>query len=61
VLIGTDRFRSVLVSTRKFSGVPDVRWAEVAHPVQSLDQKQLHDCAEEAVAQFVEIVLGRPD
>lgn len=58
MLIGTDRFHSVLVATRAFSGVPEARWAEVAHPVQSLDRQQLRARAEEAVAQLVEIVLG---
>jgi hypothetical protein len=59
VLIGTDRFHSVLVATREFSGVPEARWAEVAHPVQSLDRRQLRAHAEEAVAQLVEILLGQ--
>ena len=58
MLIGTDRFHSVLVATRGLSGVPDVRWAEVPHPVQSLDRAQLRERARDAVAQFVEIVLG---
>jgi len=59
MLIGTDRFHSVLVATRGLSGVPDVRWAEVPHPVQSLDRAQLRARAQEAVAQFVEIVVAR--
>jgi hypothetical protein len=59
VLIGTDRFHSVLVATREFSGVPGARWAEVPHPVQSLDREQLRQRAEQAVAQIVEIVLGQ--
>jgi hypothetical protein len=59
VLIGTDRFHSVLVATREFSGVPEARWAEVAHPVQSLDRQQLHARAEEAVAQLVQILVGQ--
>jgi hypothetical protein len=58
VLIGTDRFHGVLLATRKFSGVPEARWAEVAHPVQSLDRQELRARAEEAVAQAVEILLG---
>jgi hypothetical protein len=57
VLIGTDRFHSVLVAMRDLSGVPDARWAEIAHPVQSLDREQLRQRAEEAVAQFIEIVV----
>jgi hypothetical protein len=59
VLIGTDRFHSVLVAMRDLSGVPDARWAEVPHPVQSLDREQLHERAELAVAQFVDIVVRR--
>jgi hypothetical protein len=59
VLIGTDRFHSVLVATRELSGVPEALWAEVAHPVQSLDRPQLRARAEEAVAQLVEILLGQ--
>jgi hypothetical protein len=47
-----------LVATREFSGVPEARWAEVAHPVQSLDRQQLRARAEDAVAQLVQIVLG---
>jgi hypothetical protein len=49
----------VLVATREFSGVPEARWAEVAHPVQSLDRRQLQARAEDAVAQLTEILLGR--
>jgi hypothetical protein len=59
MLIGTDRFHSVLVATRALSGVPNARWAEVPHPVQSLDRDQLRERAREAVAQFVEIVVAR--
>jgi hypothetical protein len=59
VLIGTDRFHSVLVAMRDLSGLPDARWAEIPHPVQSLDHEQLQQRAEEAVAQFVDIVCGR--
>jgi hypothetical protein len=47
----------VLVATRHLSGVPEARWAEVPHPVQSLDRGQLQMRAEDAVAQFVAIVL----
>ena len=36
MLIGTDRFRSVLEATRRMSGVADVQWAEVPHPLGSL-------------------------
>ena len=59
MLIGTDRFHSVLVATRSLSGVPDARWAEVPHPVQSLDGAQLRERAQAAVEQFVEIVVAR--
>jgi hypothetical protein len=59
MLIGTDRFRSTLVATRNLSGVPDARWAEVPHPVQSLDRDELRKVAESVVEQFADIVLGR--
>lgn len=58
MLIGTDRFRSVLDATRAFSGVPDVRWAEVPHPLGSLLTDELRKRAREAVDQFEAIVLG---
>ena len=58
MLIGTDRFHSVLVATRGLSGVPEAQWAEVPHPVQSLDRAQLRQRAQEAVDQFVEIVVA---
>jgi len=58
MLIGTDRFHSVLVATRGLSGVPDAQWAEVPHPVQSLDQAHLRERAQEAVTQFVKIVVA---
>ena len=58
MLIGTDRFHSVLVATRGLSGVPDAQWAEVPHPVQSLDRDQLRDRARQAVAQFARIVVA---
>ena len=59
MLIGTDRFHSVLVATRGLSGVPDAQWAEVPHPVQSLDRAQLRERAQEAVNQVVEIVVAQ--
>lgn len=57
MLIGTDRFRSVLEATRTMSGVPDVRWAEVPHPLGSLVEAELADRARMAVDQFEQIVL----
>ncbi|MCB0995701.1 MAG: hypothetical protein KDB21_11455 [Acidimicrobiales bacterium] len=56
MLIGTDRFRSVLEATRTMSGVPDVRWAEVAHPLGSLVADELRQRARSAVDQFEAIV-----
>ena len=44
---------------RGLSGVADARWAEVPHPLQSLDRVQVRGRAELAVAQFVDIVTGR--
>jgi len=57
MLIGTDRFRSVLEATRQLSGVADARWAEVAHPLGSLAEADLRDRARAAVNQFESIVV----
>jgi hypothetical protein len=57
MLIGTDRFRSVLEATRRMSGIADVQWAEVPHPLGSLETDGLRARAREAVDQFERIVL----
>lgn len=59
MLIGTERFRSVLEATRRMSGVPEVEWAEVPHPLGSLDEAGLRQRARTAVAQFETIVVSR--
>jgi hypothetical protein len=60
MLIGTDRFRSVLEATRTLAGMESVRWAEVPHPIGSLDRAGLRDRARLAVDQFETIVIGGP-
>ena len=57
MLIGTDRFRSVLEATRRMCGISEVQWAEVPHPLGSLLADGLRQRAELAVAQFESIVL----
>jgi hypothetical protein len=57
MLIGTDRFRSVLEAVRQMAGVSDVRWAEVPHPVGSLGDAELRQRARLAVDQFEAIVV----
>jgi hypothetical protein len=57
VLIGTDRFRSVLQATRRVCGIDEVQWAEVPHPLGSLLADELRSRAEKAVTQFEAIVL----
>jgi hypothetical protein len=59
MLIGTDRFRSVLEATRTIAGVEAARWAEVPHPIGSLDREGLRDRARRAVDQFETIVIAR--
>jgi hypothetical protein len=61
MLIGTDRFRSVLEATRRFGGIADIRWAEVPHPLGSLLTEELRDRARLAVDQFETIVVERHD
>jgi hypothetical protein len=58
VLIGTDRFRSVFLATRRLCGVEQLQWAEVPHPLGSLGVAELHDRARLAVEQFARIVLS---
>jgi hypothetical protein len=60
MLIGTDRFRSVLEATRRMCGVEEVRWAEVPHPVASLLPDELRQRARLAVEQFEVIVVDGP-
>ena len=57
MLIATDRFHTVLAATLRLTGQPDLQWAEVPHPVQSLDQAGLRRCARSAADQFASIVL----
>jgi hypothetical protein len=57
MLIGTDRFRSVLEATRKLGGIDDLRWAEVPHPIGSLTTDELRGRARLAVRQFETIVV----
>jgi hypothetical protein len=57
MLIGTDRFRSVLEATRRFGGIADICWAEVPHPLGSLNTEELRDRARLAVDQFEMIVV----
>ena len=57
VLIGTDRFRSVLQATQRVCGIDEVQWAEVPHPLGSLLTDELRSRAELAVTQFEAIVL----
>ena len=57
MLIGTDRFRPVLETTRRMCGLEDIRWAEVPHPLGSLDDAGLRQRARLAVDQFEVIVV----
>ncbi len=59
MLIGTERFRSVLEAMRRMCGVPEVEWAEVPHPLGSLDAEGLRQRARTAVDRFETIVVSR--
>ena len=59
MLIGTDRFRPVLETTRRMCGVDEIRWAEVPHPLGSLGPAELRERARLAVDQFEAIVIAR--
>jgi hypothetical protein len=58
MLIGTDRFRPVLETTRRMCGVDEIRWAEVPHPLGILGDADLRARARLAVDQFEAIVLA---
>ncbi len=60
MLIGTDRFRTVLDATRRLCGVEQLEWAEVPHPLGSLGTAELRERGRLAAEQFEAIVLGRP-
>ncbi len=57
MLIGTDRFRDVCKAMAKIGGIPDIEWAEVAHPLGSLTEEPLRERAKLAVDHFERIIL----
>jgi hypothetical protein len=59
MLIGTNRFRAALEATRKISGIDNLRWAEVPHPIGSLNREELRLLARDAIDQFESIVLDK--
>ncbi len=61
VLLATDRFRIAIDATLgMFSGLQDLRWAEVPHPIGSLDHDALASRAQLAAGLVVEILTGAP-
>ena len=61
MLVGTDKFRVVIEAMSRIGGLPGVRWATVSHPLGSATPEVLAERADEALAQFVEIVVTDPE
>ncbi len=59
MLIGTDKFLDACRSMARISGIPDIRWAVVPHPLGSAPPDILKERAVSAVDQFEEIILAR--
>jgi hypothetical protein len=58
----TDRFANTARVMAEVCGLPDYRFAVVAHPISSNADAELRAKAEEAVRQCVTLlVVGRPD
>jgi hypothetical protein len=50
----------VFRSVQRAGGIPEIRWAEVAHPLGSCTKEQLQERAESALVQFLDIVVAKP-
>ena len=59
MLISTDVFTTVCEATAKIGGIPDIKWATVAHPIGSRTESELQSMAELATDQFVAIIVDR--
>ena len=61
MLISTDKFQPACQSMASISGIPDIQWAIVPHPLGSLPPDVLMERARSAVEQFERIVLEDPN
>jgi hypothetical protein len=59
VLISTDVFTRVCQSASRLGGMPEIRWANVPHPIGSLTEEELRAVAESATEQFIDIITNR--
>ena len=60
MLIATDKFLAACKSMASISGLPDVKWAVVPHPLGSAPDDVLQERARSAVEQFERIILEDP-
>lgn len=59
VLVATAPFRLAIEATKATrSGLEDLRWAEVPHPIGALDRDQLVERAATAVPQVVDVLVS---
>ena len=61
MLVGTDKFHGTIRAMSEIGGIPGIRWATVPHPLGSATPEVLARRADEALAQFVEIVVADPE
>lgn len=59
MLISTDAFTPVCEATAKIGGIPEIRWATVAHPIGSRAEDELRAMAISVTEQFVDIITNR--
>ncbi len=57
MLISTDKFEPACKSMARISGIPDIQWAIVPHPLGSAPDDILMERARSAVEQFERIIL----
>lgn len=59
-LISTPPFAEAVATMARLSGMPDIEWAIVDHPIGSASATELHARARSAAQQFCRAMLGAP-
>jgi len=57
-LVSTPPFTDAVRTMAEVSGMPDIRWGIVEHPIGSVKEPELRERAKVAAAQFREIILA---
>jgi hypothetical protein len=59
LLISTPPFAHACTTMASLSGMPDLQWATVEHPIGSVDAQELSGRAESAAAQFWSVIVAQ--